>query len=92
MNYIPYSSQNLVLVMEDLGVTRKRLAEESGLTNSAIGYYVRNEREPGLPQLKLLSWALSKIAKKKLLLVPEFDEQIIKDFENFNPGPRPPIK
>lgn len=89
MDYIPYSAANLVLAREEVGASRKMLANASGLTETAIGYYEREMREPGLGQLKLLSWALSKLRGHKTILYPEFDNQITTQYLKYDPGEKP---
>ncbi|MDE2571939.1 MAG: 3,4-dihydroxy-2-butanone-4-phosphate synthase, partial [bacterium] len=50
--------------MEDAGMTAVLLAQQTGLTEAAISYYLSGRRQPSYPSLRKLTAALPAIAPR----------------------------
>lgn len=58
LDWLDSFSENLRELMDEKGYTQRELAEATGLSNSAIYYYVTGERIPGVKAIINIAYEL----------------------------------
>ena len=85
MEIVPYSGDNLrILRDEQCKLSRKKLADLSGVGESSIQAYEENRRAPNTTSLAALGKALSKKTGREIVFTSEWSAQRIKEYGSPN--------
>lgn len=87
MPEIPYSPKNLEIVRNKLGLSRKEVFIDTGISESALYGYETGAKDPTSKRLVLLGAYYSMKAKQRLYFTCDWDEGRVEEFQSFDMTP-----
>ena len=85
MENVPYSGANLKkLRKEECSLSRKELADASGMSESSLYQYENGSKTPTVSALAAIGLAVSKRLKREIVFTADWDADRIKKYDSFN--------